>query len=96
VPSATKGDWVSSNGRNRRRKELLPAFQGEVQANPGEEEQGVPTALAMAIAEAAQEAASHLADKDLPETEFEVSRIEIMVAPNPGPTSYKATLTPKG
>ena len=49
----------------------------------------------MAIAEAAQEAAAHLSDNDLPETKFEVTRIEITVSPNPGPTSYKATLTPK-
>ena len=87
---------MSSNGRTRSSKRLLHAFQGEVQADPGEEEQGVPTALAMAIAEAAKEAAAHLSANDLPETEFEVTRIEIKVAPNPGPTSYSATITPKG
>jgi hypothetical protein len=67
-----------------------------VQSDPPEEEQGMPTALAMAIAEAAQEAAAYLGRNGLPETEFEVSRIQITVAPNPGPTSYKATITPTG
>ncbi len=50
----------------------------------------------MAIAEAAQEAATHLAENSLSETEFEVSRIQVTVAPNPGPTSYKVTITPTG
>jgi hypothetical protein len=87
---------VSAGERTRERKRLIHAFQGEVQADPGEEEQGKPTALAMAIAEAAQEAAQFLHDNNLPETEFEVSRIRITVAPNPGPTSYKTTITPTG
>ena len=86
---------MSPNGRSRSGKRLLHAFQGEVGAGPDEERDGAPTALAMAIAEAAQEAAAHLSDNDLPETKFEVTRIEITVSPNPGPTSYKATLTPK-
>ncbi len=50
----------------------------------------------MAIAEAAQDAAGHLAENELSTTEFEVSRIQVTVAPNPGPTSYKVTITPSG
>ena len=87
---------MNAQGRTRERKKLPPAFRGEVQAHPEQEHEGEPTALAMAIAEAAQEAADHLAENDLSETEFEVSRIQVTVAPNPGPTSYKVTITPTG
>ena len=74
---------MSPNGRSRSGKRLLHAFQGEVGAVPDEERDGAPTALAMAIAEAAQEAAAHLSDNDLPETKFEVTRIE-PTGPLPG------------
>jgi hypothetical protein len=87
---------VNAQGRSRGRQKLPPAFRGEVQANPEEEHDGAPTALAMAIAEAAQEAAGHLAENELSTTEFEVSRIQVTVAPNHGPTSYKVTITPSG
>jgi hypothetical protein len=85
---------VNAQGRTRERKKLPPAFRGEVEAHPEQEHEGEPTALAMAIAEAAQEAATHLAENDLSTTEFEVSRIQVTVAPNPGPTAYKVTITP--
>jgi hypothetical protein len=86
---------MSPNGRFRRSSDV-PAFGAEVQALPDEERDGAPTALAMAIAEAATLAARYLEKEGREETEFEVSRIQIKVAPNPGPTSYKVILTPSG
>ena len=83
---------MSPNGRTREGREL-PSFRGTAEAVPGEEEQGAPTALAMAISEAAKQAASYLHANGMSETSFEVSRIQITVAPNPGPTSYSATIT---
>jgi hypothetical protein len=87
---------VNANERHKDRRKLPPAFLGEAQAHPDQEEQGEPTALAIAIAQAAKEAATHLHENDMSETEFEVSRIQVTVAPNPGPTSYKVTITPSG
>ena len=84
-----------SEGRFKQRSDL-PAFRGEAQAHPDEEGDGAPTALAIAIAEAAQQAAAHLSGNELAPMDFEVSRIQITVSPNPGPTSYKVTITPSG
>lgn len=67
----------------------IPAFRGHAPANPEEEFAGTGNALARAIAEAAMEAAKHIGE---PKT-FEVSRIQITVSPNPGPTSYNVTIT---
>ena len=93
---------MSPDDRFRRRTDV-PSFRGEVQASPDEERAGTPTALAMAIAEAAALAAQHLTDHaeqvtldENGEMEFEVSRIQVKVKPNPGPTSYKVTITPSG
>jgi hypothetical protein len=87
---------MSPDGRLRTSSKVPPAFRSEVQSDPTEEANGTPTALAMAIAQAAQEAASHLAENGIGETDFEVTRIQVTVAPNPGPTSYKVTITPGG
>ena len=84
---------MSAQQRKRLRAQRPATFDGEVQAFPDEELQGAPTALAMAIAEAATEAARYLADNGIDEADFEVSRIRIKVAKNPGPTSYSATIT---
>jgi hypothetical protein len=65
-----------------------------VQAFPEEELEGPGVALAMAIAEAAMSAAQHLASEDVDEAYFEVTRIQIKVAKNPGPTAYKVTIAP--
>lgn len=78
----------------RRSGGTIPSFHGEVQAFPDEEVAGTPSALAMAIAEAAMSAAEHLGQAGIDEADFEVSRIRITVAKNPGPTSYRATITP--
>ena len=70
----------------------IRAFQGQAEADPEQELAGTGNALARAIAEAAMEAAKHIESTH----EFEVSRIQIVVAPNPGPKSYKVTITPTG
>ena len=79
------------------RGQHLPAFEGEAQAFPDEERAGNRTALAIAIAEASTAAAQFLADHsfDSPMT-FEVSRINVVVAPNPGPKTYRVIITPGG
>jgi len=87
---------MSPDDRLRKRSQVPPAFRAEVQSDPSQEADGTPTALAIAIAEAAQEAAAHLTANKMGETDFEVSSIQITVAPNPGPTSYKVTITPSG
>ncbi len=63
---------------------------------PTKREQGGPTGLAVAITEAAQAAAHWLADNDKSEMTFEVTRIQVIVSPNPGPTTYKVTIAPHG
>lgn len=82
--------------RGREGSQGLPSFHGEVEAFPDEEASGTPTALAMAIAEAAMKAAEHLTEQGIPEARFEVSRIQITVKKNPGPTSYRATISHGG
>jgi hypothetical protein len=75
----------------------LPSFEGEAQAFPDQERAGGASALPIAIAEAATAAAAYLGQHDFetPMT-FEVTRIRIVVAPNPGPTTYRAVITPGG
>lgn len=87
-----------SNGdeRDKRREQLAPAFLGESSADPDQEASGGPTGLVVAITEAAQAAAHWLADNDKTEMNFEVTRIEVTVSPNPGPTAYKVTIGPHG
>ena len=85
-----------SPDRLQRGGAAVPSFEGEAQAFPEEERAGGSTALAIAIAEAATAAAAHLAENDLEERTFEVTRIRVVVAPNPGPTSYKVKITPGG
>jgi hypothetical protein len=70
----------------------IRAFQGQADADPEQELAGTGNALARAIAAAAMEAAKHIGTTH----EFEVSRIQIVVDPNPGPKSYKVTITPTG
>ena len=87
-----------SNGdeREKRREQLAPAFLGEASADPDQEGQGGPTGLVVAITEAAQAAAHWLGDNDKSAMNFEVTRIEVSVSPNPGPTAYKVTIAPHG
>lgn len=85
-----------SDERDRKREQLAPAFLGEASADPGEEAEGGPTALVIAISEAAQAAAHWLADNDMGPMHFEVTRIQVAVSPNPGPTAYRATIAPGG
>ena len=75
----------------------LPSFEGEAQAFHEEERAGTSAALPIAIAEAATAAAAYIAEHgvETPMT-FEVTRIRVVVAPNPGPTTYRALLTPGG
>ena len=74
----------------------LPSFEGEAQAFPDEERAGQSTALAIAIAEAATSAAAYIAEHELGTMTFEVTRIRVVVEPNPGPTTYRAVITPGG
>jgi hypothetical protein len=87
-----------SNGdeREKRREQLAPAFLGEASADPDQEGQGGPTGLVVAITEAAQAAAHWLGDNNKSAMNFEVTRIEVSVSPNPGPTAYKVTIAPHG
>lgn len=87
---------MSAIERGRTSSQGLPSFHGEVEAYPEEEMNGTPTGLAMAIAEAAMKAAEYLTENDIPEARFEVSRIQITVEKNPGPTSYGATISGGG
>lgn len=87
---------MSVNDRGKEGSQGLPTFHGEVEAFPDEEVNGTPTALAMAIAEAAMKAAEYLTEQKIPEARFEVSRIQITVKKNPGPTSYGATISHGG
>ena len=87
---------MSATERGRQGSRGLPSFHGEVEAFPDEEASGTPTALAMAIAEAAMKAADYLTEQGIPEARFEVSRIQITVKKNPGPTSYGATISHGG
>lgn len=70
----------------------ISAFRGHAEADTERELEGEVGALAKAIAEAAMAAAETIEDVQ----EFEVSRIQITVSPNPGPKSYKVTITPTG
>ena len=74
----------------------LPSFEGEAQAFPEEERSGGATALAIAIAEASMAAAAWIDEHDLGTMTFEVSKISVVVAPNPGPTTYRAIISPGG
>lgn len=75
----------------------LPSFEGEAQAYADKERSGEDTALPIAIAEAATAAAAWMEEHEIgtPLT-FQVSRILVVVSPNPGPTTYRALLTPGG
>jgi len=70
-------------------KQIPRAFEGEAPADPAVEK-GLRGALARAIADAAAGAAADIEEP----TWFEVSRIQIKVEPNPGPTSCKVTIMP--
>lgn len=87
---------MSTPGRAQR-GHPLPSFEGEAQAFADEERAGASSALPIAIAEAAHAAAAYLTEQgfDTPMT-FEVSRIRVVVSPNPGPTTYRAVLSPGG
>jgi hypothetical protein len=74
----------------------LPSFEGEAQAFSDRELSGEDTALSIAIAEAATAAAAYATEHDLGVLTYEVTRIRVVVSPNPGPTTYRALLTPGG
>jgi hypothetical protein len=74
----------------------LPSFEGEAQAFPDEEIAGDVTALAIAIAEAATAAAAYATENKLGTMTFTVSKIRVVVSPNPGPTTYRAVIAPGG
>jgi len=74
----------------------LPSFEGEAQAFAEQERAGEETALGIAIAEACFSAAQYLTDNDVGTTTFEVSRISVVVEPNPGPKTYRVIITPGG
>lgn len=74
----------------------LPSFEGEAQAFAEEERAGASTALAIAIAEASMAAAAYIDEHGLGTMTFEVSRINVVVSPNPGPTTYRAIISPGG
>jgi hypothetical protein len=84
------------NDARGQRGHQLPSFEGEAEANPDEELAGTRTALAVAIAQACTAAAEYLYEHDLGKMTFEVSRISVVVAPNPGPTSYRVIISPGG
>ena len=72
----------------------LPSFEGEAQAFPEQERAGVaPTALGIAIAEACFSAAAYLHANHMETMTFEVTRISVVVEPNPGPTTYRAIIS---
>jgi hypothetical protein len=75
-----------SNGARAQRGHSLPSFEGEAQAFAEDERTGRTSALPIAIAEAAHAAAQYLTDTgfETPMT-FEVSRINVVVSPNPWP-----------
>jgi hypothetical protein len=74
----------------------LPSFEGEAQAFADRELSVEDTALSIAIAEAANAAADYARDHDLGILTYEVTRIRVVVSPNPGPTTYRALITPGG
>ena len=75
----------------------LPSFEGEAQAFPEQERAGAePSALGIAIAEACFSAAEYLHANDMHTMTFEVTRISVVVEPNPGPTTYRAIISPGG
>lgn len=74
----------------------LPSFEGEAQAFADQEREGGITALSIAIAEAATAAAGYAEEHDLGTLTYEVTRIRVVVSPNPGPTTYRALITPGG
>lgn len=74
----------------------LPSFEGEAQAFPEQERAGEPSALGIAIAEACFSAAEYLHANEMHTMTFEVTRISVVVEPNPGPTTYRAIISPGG
>jgi hypothetical protein len=87
---------MSSNGRAQR-GHPLPSFEGEAQAFADDERNGGASALPIAIAEAATAAAAWIDEHHIttPLT-FQVTRINVVVSPNPGPTTYRAVISPGG
>jgi hypothetical protein len=86
-----------SNGARSQRGQALPSFEGEAQAFAEDERAGSTSALPIAIAEAAHAAADYLTEHGIetPMT-FEVTRVNVVVSPNPGPKTYRVVITPGG
>jgi hypothetical protein len=74
----------------------LPSFEGEAQAFADRELAGEDTALSIAVAEASSAAAAYAAEHGLGVVTYDVSRIRVVVAPNPGPKTYRVLITPGG
>ena len=74
----------------------LPSFEGEAQAFPDRELSGEDAALSIAIAQAATAAADYATEHGLGILTYDVTSIRVVVSPNPGPTTYRALITPGG
>jgi hypothetical protein len=74
----------------------LPSFEGEAEADAARERSGEDNAVTIAIAEAANAAAEYAAEHGLDVLTYEVSRIRVVVSPNPGPKTFRVLITPGG
>jgi hypothetical protein len=72
----------------------LPSFEGESEAFADRELAGEDAALAIAIAQAATAAADYAEEHGLGTLTYDVSRIRVVVSPNPGPKTYRVLITP--
>jgi hypothetical protein len=70
------------------------AFEGTVTIKDPDDDDELLSGLARAIIEAARAAAENISTDD--EVLFDVSRIQVTVRGNPGPTSYTAVITASG
>lgn len=86
---------MSTPGRTQR-GHAIPSFEGEAEAFAEQERSGETTALSIAIAEASHAAAAWLEEHQLGTMTFEVSRISVVVSPNPGPKTYRVIISPGG
>lgn len=85
-----------STSPRRQGGSVLPSFEGEAEVYRGEEADGGPSALVIAIYRAGEAAGEYLAANNIGTTTFELSKISVVVSPNPGPTTYRAIISPGG
>src|SRR5262249_49855799 len=74
----------------------LPSFEGEASADADRERSGEDQALSIALAEAATAAAQYAQDHGLDTMTYVGTSIRLVVAPNPGPKTYRVLITPGG